>query len=111
MSAKSAHEHRFSMPAHNSHYINPEFKKILEKYGMRGIESSGRALTKVEGYDIKDGTLGDLGEMYHKAFGQAQMSLYLQNGSTQGNKIMTACLAKKRVLIQSNSHISMHVGL
>jgi arginine/lysine/ornithine decarboxylase len=77
---------------------------------MRGIESSMRALARVAGYEFNDGMLGDLGQLYHKAFG-SRLTLLLQNGSSQGNQIMTTCLAGKKVLIQSNSHISLHVGL
>jgi arginine/lysine/ornithine decarboxylase len=35
----------------------------------------------------------------------------LQNGSTIGNQIVSLCLAKKKVLIQTNSHISVYTGL
>jgi arginine/lysine/ornithine decarboxylase len=39
------------------------------------------------------------------------MSLLVQNGSTGGNHVVTYCLAGKKVLVQSNSHVSLHVGL
>jgi len=39
------------------------------------------------------------------------LSLFLQNGSTLGNQIVSLCLAKKKVLIQTNSHILVYSGL
>lgn len=64
----------------------------------------------VEGLDFEGARLGDLGEIYHQPFG-SQLSLFLQNGSTIGNQIVSLCLAKKKVLIQVNSHISVYTGL
>jgi arginine/lysine/ornithine decarboxylase len=54
--------------------------------------------------------LTDLGSTYHSIF-NSQMTLFLQNGSTLGNQIVSLALAKKKVLIQSNSHISIFCGL
>ena len=64
----------------------------------------------VEGLEFEGARLGDLGDIYHKPFG-SQLSLFLQNGSTIGNQIVSLCLAKKKVLIQTNSHISVYSGL
>ena len=50
-------------------YISQEFKSIIERHGLRNVESSMRALARVAGYEIKDGMLGDLGERYHQIFG------------------------------------------
>ena len=58
---QEGHEHKFCMPAHSGRYISAEFKQLLDRHGMRGIESSMRALARVAGYEIKDGILGDLG--------------------------------------------------
>ena len=99
------------MPAHSGRYISADFKRLLDQQqGYWGIEAARTAFSKVPGYSYKDGVLQDMGPMYHQAF-CADMTLLVQNGSTNGNHIVTYCLARKKVLIQSNSHISLHVGL
>ena len=99
---------KFGMPAHSGRYVNTPFKDLLDKFGMQGVDSSKKAFS--DSYEVKDGWLSDLGELYHRAF-NSQMTLFLQNGSTLGNHIVTYCLSGKNVLIQSNSHISVHIGL
>lgn len=99
------------MPAHSGRYISADFKRLIDQQqGFRGIESARRAFSKATGYSYKDGVLQDMGPLYHEAF-SAELSLLVQNGSTSGNHIVAYCLAGKKVLIQSNSHISLHVGL
>ena len=66
---------RFMLPAHSGRYVNQGFKDLLDKYGMHRINSSSQAFANVEGLEYKDGVLGDLGPIYHKAFG-SQLTLY-----------------------------------
>jgi len=65
---QEGHEHKFCMPAHSGRYISLEFKQLIDRHGLRGIESSMRAISRASGYDFKDGVLGDLGSLYHNAF-------------------------------------------
>ena len=65
---QEGHLHKFCMPTHSGRYINSKFKALLDKCGMRGIESSRKAFSQVEGYEVKDGVLGDLGKLYHDSF-------------------------------------------
>jgi len=77
---------------------------------VKRIDGCWLAMHNVEGLEFEGARLGDLGDIYHKPFG-SQLSLFLQNGSTIGNQIVSLCLAKKKVLIQTNSHISVYSGL
>ena len=40
------------MPAYSGRYISAEFKALLDRHGIRGIESSMKALAKANGYDF-----------------------------------------------------------
>ena len=91
----------FAMPAHSGRESHPRVNSLLAKYGVDRVEGS-KGVTR----DMAS----DLGPLFHKAFG-SQLSLLLQSGSTAGNHIVSYCLAGKKVLVQSNSHISLHVGL
>jgi hypothetical protein len=62
---QEGHKHQFCMPAHSGRYINPKFKELLDRYGLKGIESSRRTFAKVSGYKYEDGVLTDMGALYH----------------------------------------------
>ncbi|CDW73898.1 arginine decarboxylase [Stylonychia lemnae] len=101
---------QFHLPSHSGRYINESFKDLVVKYGVKKIDGCWLAMHNVEGLEFPGARLGDLGDIYHKPFG-SQLTLFLQNGSTIGNQIVSLCLAKKKVLIQTNSHISVYSGL
>ncbi len=64
------------MPANSGRFKNLDFKNLIEKYGFRGVDASRKALENVEGLEYRDGVLGDLGDMYHRAFG-SQLTFFL----------------------------------
>ena len=49
---QEGHEHKFCMPAHSGRFISAEFKSLIDRHGIRGIESSMKALVKANGYDF-----------------------------------------------------------
>jgi hypothetical protein len=67
----------------------PEFEALVAKHGIKGIESSTlRSLAKKAGYKYQDGTLLDLGCLYHQTYG-AQLSLLLHGGLQAGYSILS----------------------
>ncbi|CDW90756.1 arginine decarboxylase [Stylonychia lemnae] len=108
---QTTQKHQFHMPSHSGRYINSDFKGLLDQSNIQGFNRAARrAFNNVQGLEFIDGLIGDLGQLYHDAF-SSKLTLYLQNGQTAGNHIVSLCLAGKNVLIQSNTHISVHSGL
>eukprot|EP00347_Sterkiella_histriomuscorum_P007057 403350413 len=98
------------MPSHSGNYINQDFKALLHQGNVYGVSRAHKAFQNVQGLEFQDGLIGDLGQFYHDTF-NSKLTLYLQNGSASANHIISLCLSGKNVLIQGNSHISVHSGL
>lgn len=102
---------QFRLPTHNGKNNNPEYDRFQrDEMNPKMIDGSWFGLANLAGMDISEGRLVDLGSNYHEIF-NSELTLFLQNGSTIGNHIGCMALAKKKVLIQSNAHFSVFIGL
>lgn len=102
---------QFHLPTHNAKFCNDEYYKFQRDVSNpRQIDGSWFGLYDVEGISIEDGRLCDLGQAYHDVF-KSVLTLFVQNGSSLGNQMVCMSLARKKVLIQCNSHISVFNGL
>lgn len=103
---------QFHLPTHNGRFSNEEYFEFQRdpNTNPKKIDGSWFGLYDVEGLKLEDGRLCDLGPNYHEVF-NSQLTLFVQNGSSLGNQIVTMALSRKKVLIQCNSHISVFNGL
>eukprot|EP00347_Sterkiella_histriomuscorum_P012212 403369465 len=109
-SFQATYPKQFHLPCHSGRYTDQRFKDAEQRIGSKKIDGSWFGLYDVEDLALKDGRLNDLGANYHDAF-NSSLTLFLQNGSTLGNQVLCMAFAKKKVLVQSNSHVSVYIGL
>ena len=60
---------QFHLPSHSGRYINPSFRDLIVKYGVKKIDGCWLAMHNVEGLEFEGARLGDLGDIYHNPFG------------------------------------------
>lgn len=101
---------QFHLPGHNGKFIDPTYERLVNDCGVMKIDGSWMGINDdIPGF-LKGGKYQDFGPLYHKQF-NSKISLFTQNGSTLCNEALCLCLARKKVAIQVNSHVSVYNGL
>eukprot|EP01023_Acetabularia_acetabulum_P037949 TRINITY_DN3624_c0_g1_i1.p1 TRINITY_DN3624_c0_g1~~TRINITY_DN3624_c0_g1_i1.p1 ORF type:complete len:482 (-),score=48.69 TRINITY_DN3624_c0_g1_i1:467-1888(-) len=100
----------FHIPSHSGRCLDSNFEQVSKSLGYMKIDGAVLEREKIEHFDNKNGRITDLGKPYHDFF-NSKLTLYTQNRSTIGNQVMCMCMARKKVAIQINSHISVYNGL
>ncbi len=100
----------YDYPANQAMPFSPEFEQLIQKYGVNAIDAAWFAIPYASNIEFDVGRIGHISGVVSEAF-DTQLTLQIRNGSSIGNHAVGHALSHRKVLIQSNSHISVLTGL